>query len=47
VFSFTAPFYGSDGGHPPAAGASGMVVTPTGLGYAIVAKTGHSVTYGS
>ena len=47
MFSFTAPLYGPDGGHPPAAGASGMVVAPTGLGYAIIAKTGRSVTYGS
>ena len=46
VFAFTAPWYGSTGGDPPAHAVLGLVATPQDLGYGIVDEAGTSAEYG-
>lgn len=47
VFSFTAPFFGSEGASPLPVPVSGLVVAATGDGYTIVDRSGTGVTFGT
>ena len=47
IFSFTTPFFGSEGSNPPAASVAGLAVTPAGTGYAFVDGTGPGAAYRS